>query len=133
VEHRRRVLKVSNLLLASVVLVGLSVPARAATKVEGQVPFGFMVGSTELPAGHYEIEPSSSEDVLIVRNADTGKEIIADYITRIASREDGKSTLVFDVLGGQHILSEIHMAGSDGYLLAAAARKPHTHEQVKAN
>jgi hypothetical protein len=124
-------MKVSSLLLASVVLVGLSLPARAETRVEGQVPFEFMVGSAKLPAGHYQIEPSTNEDVLIVRNTGTGKEIVADYITRIASREDGQSTLVFDVLGGQHILSEIHMAGSDGYLLAAAAKKPHTHVQVK--
>jgi hypothetical protein len=125
----------SSLLLASVLVTGLSVPARAATLADGQVPFEFTVGSAKLPAGHYQIQPSTSpgEDVLVVRNVDTGKTTVAEYLTRIASRADGKSFFVFDVVGDQHILSEIQLASSDGYLLPGAAKKPHTHKQVKAN
>ncbi len=128
-------MKNSSLILASVLLAGLAAPARAqATRIDGQVPFEFTVGSSQLPVGHYEITPASpDEGVLTVRNLDTGKATAVEYITRIASREDGKSFFVFDVVGSQHILSEIHVAGSDGYLLQGAAKKPHTHKQVKAS
>jgi hypothetical protein len=124
-----------SLLLASVLVAGLSVPAGAATMIDGQVPFEFTVGSAKLPAGHYQIQPSTSpgEDVLIVRNVDTGKRTVVDYITRIAPRKDAMSVFVFDEVGGQQILSEIQLANSDGYLLPAAAKKPHTHKEVKAN
>ena len=64
---------------------------------------------------------------------ETGKKTVVEYMTRIAPREDGNPVFVFDEVGGQHILSEIQLANSDGYLLPAAAKKPHTHKQVKGN
>jgi hypothetical protein len=36
-------------------------------------------------------------------------------------------------VGPQHILNEVHVAGADGYQLPGAAKKPHTHEQVKVS
>lgn len=125
----------STLILASVLVAGLAVPARAqATRVDGQVPFEFTVGNAQLPAGHYQVTLESPDrGVVTVKNLDTGKVAVVEYLTRIGSREDGKPVFVFDVVGSQHILSEIHLVGSDGYLLPGAAKKPHTHKQVKAS
>ena len=125
----------STLLLASALVAGLAVPAMADQAIaNGQVPFEFTVGSTRLPAGHYEIlKAANDENMLMVRNVDTRKTALVDYVTRLAQRADGKGSLVFDDNGGEHVLSEIHLTNSDGYLLPAAGKKPHTHEQVKTN
>jgi hypothetical protein len=127
--------KNSTLLLASVLAAGLAVPAGADQAiVHGQVPFEFTVGGAKLPAGHYEIlKAANDEPVLMVRNVDTKKTTLVDYITRIKARDDGKGALVFDESGGERVLSEIHLTNSDGYLLPAMGKKPHTHKQVKAD
>jgi hypothetical protein len=124
-----------SLLVASVLVAGFAVTARAGTLLDAQVPFAFTAGSVELPAGHYQVQPSTApdEDVLVFRNVDTGKRTIVDYVTRIAARDDGQPSFVFDDVGGQHILSEIHLASSDGYLLEGAGKTPHSHERVKAS
>lgn len=124
-----------SLLLASVLVAGFAVTARAQTVLDAQVPFEFTAGSATLPAGHYQIQASTApnEDVLFVRNVDTGKRTIVDYITRIAARGDGQSSFVFDEIGGQHILSEIHPASADGYLLKGAGKTPHSHKQMKVS
>ncbi len=114
-----------SLILASVLVAGLAVSATAeeVTLGDSQVPFAFAVGSTQLPVGHYQILSSGpGESVLIVRNLDTGKTTLAEFITRIAPRGDGKSVLVFDAAEGQRFLSEIHLSGHDGYLLLEWAR-----------
>lgn len=125
-----------SLILASVLVAGLAVPARAAETglADGQVPFEFTAGSTKLPAGHYKILVADDNDhIIIVRNVDTKKTILVEYETRIASRDDPKATFVFDEIGSERFLSEIHVPGSDGYLLPGAGKKPHTHKQVKAS
>jgi hypothetical protein len=125
----------STLMLASVLVAGLAVPAVADQAIaNGQVPFEFTVGSTKLPAGHYEIlKASNDEKILMVRNVDSRKTALVEYVTRLAQRDEGKGSFVFDFNGGEHILSEIHMTNSDGYLLPAAGKTAHTHKQVKTN
>jgi hypothetical protein len=128
-------LRKSSLLIAFLLVAGLAVSARAESLADGQVPFEFTAGGAKLPAGHYRIlAPSMPGDsMLMVRNEDTGKTTLAEYVTRIASRDDDKPVLVFDVVGGQHVLSELHLGGSDGYLFPGAAKTPHTHKEVKVN
>ncbi len=125
----------SSLILASVLVAGLTVPARAAEGlIDGQVPFAFTAGSTNLPAGHYKILTDEDNDpVLVLRNVDTGKTTFVEYLTRIAPRGDGKFTFVFDEAGGERVLSEVHVGGSDGYLLQGVGMKAHTHKQVMAS
>jgi hypothetical protein len=127
--------KSPTLMLASVVVAGLAVAARADQAIAvGQVPFEFTVGSTKLPAGHYEIlKTSNDEQVLMVRNVDTKKTALVEYVTRLATRDKGTGALVFDESAGERVLSEIHLTNSDGYLLPGLGKKPHTHTQVKTN
>jgi hypothetical protein len=118
-----------------VLVAGLAATATAEQSVaHGQVPFEFKVGSTTLPAGRYEIlVAADDENVLIVRNEDTKKRVLVDAITRLAPRDDGQATLVFDEAGGERVLSEIHLTDSDGYQLAGVGKKPHTHKVVKVS
>jgi hypothetical protein len=124
-----------SLIMAAALVAAFAVPARAATAVaSAQVPYEFSVGKTKLPAGHYEILAADDVDsaVLVVRNTDTHKEALVEYLTRIGARKDADSALVFDVVGNDHLLSEIHLAGTEGYLLEGAVKRPHTHHEVKA-
>jgi hypothetical protein len=115
-------------MLSSVLVAGLAVPATAhAARVDGQVPFEFTVGSTALPAGHYQVTfERPQRGIVTVKNLDTGKVALVEYVTTIGSRADGKSLLVFDEIGGQHVLSAIYVAGQDGYRLPEG-KQSHTH------
>jgi hypothetical protein len=120
-------------MLAAVLVAGPAVPARAAEVglADGQVPFEFTAGRSKLPAGHYKILVSGDHDqVLMVENVDTKKTTLVEYTTRIAARDDGNAALVFDEAGGETVLSEIRVPGSDGYLLPGVGKKAHTHKQV---
>jgi hypothetical protein len=127
--------KILSLFLASALVGGGAVSALAAEPlVRADVPFAFEAGTTKLPAGEYEILASEEppQGVLTVRNVKTDHEVFVETLTRLAEREGDSSALVFDVLGGERILSEVHVAGEDGYLLPAAGKQPHRHETVKA-
>jgi hypothetical protein len=127
--------KIVSLILASA-LVGAGAASALAAEplVTAHVPFAFEAGSTKFPAGHYAIvAPDDASDlVLRVRNLDTQQEAFVEALTRLAERGDHQSLLVFDDVGGQRMLSEIHVTGEDGYLLPAAGKRPHTHAMVKA-
>jgi hypothetical protein len=124
-----------SIVLASVVLAGLAASARAETiRIDAQVPFEFTAGRNDFPAGRYQITAENPDDAaLAVKNLDTGKTVVVEYLTRISSRQDGKSAFVFDAMEGKHALSEIYVAGTEeGYLLPGMGRKPHSHQQVTA-
>ncbi len=115
--------------------LGLAVPAHAQMEplVKAKVPFAFRVGDTQLTPGTYEaFVEGIGADTITVRNLATGKAAFALTETRLSERP-GPATIVFDKMGNDRYLSEIHPAGDDGYLLhSAASKKHHTHEQVVA-
>ncbi len=120
-------MKSGSLILAAVALgaLGAAVPAHAMELVAtADVPFAFTAGGTALPAGHYELTtPDSVDDgVLALRNLDTRKVIVVGYLSRIAWQRDSRSDFVFDEVGGQQILSEIHLSNADGYVVAGAEK-----------
>ncbi len=99
---------------------------------EADVPYEFVVAGNTLPAGHYEVLCSDDPDAnyLVFKNMATGKTTIVQYETRSAAREDGKNVMVFDLAGGKHVLSEIHLSDVDGYLLPGI-KGQHTHVQLR--
>jgi hypothetical protein len=126
----------SSLILAAFLVAGVAASARADQKLfDTKVPFTFTTGSTQLPAGQYEllsVDPAASNDV-IIKNVDTGQAVVVESVTRLAEKDGGQSDVVFDNLGGRHILSEIRPVGIEGYLLPAAGTSAHDHTTVKAS
>jgi hypothetical protein len=59
---------IKRAIVAVVVLLASAVAAQAET-LEVKVPFAFMVGSTQMPAGTYRLErdPSRSSSVMLIR------------------------------------------------------------------
>ena len=101
----------SNMLIAIALLflAGLAVPARAqegSDVVTVTVPFEFVVGATTLPAGRYTVSRNASLDAspLLVANRDHSAFVLP---TAFDSTKVGETSLSFDQIGGEHVLSEI--------------------------
>ncbi len=91
--------------------------AWAAGPVAVDIPFQFAVANRELPAGHYELEPSGAgPSKLVVKSADGGV-AIAPVIERLADTGGKEPTTVFDEKNGKYFLSEVHIPGQDGLLV----------------
>jgi hypothetical protein len=105
--------------------------AQQAPKIVVDVPFQFSADMTSVPAGTYEIQPNSEETHIQLRNMKTDERYIARVLTRIAPRGSNQSVVAFDVEGQNRYLSEVHLAGMDGFVIEAAKSK-HTHLTIPA-
>jgi len=94
-------------------------------------PFQFTADTTLVPAGTYELQPNSEGTHIQLRNVETHTRYIASVLTSLASLESNQSLVVFDVEGQDHYLSEVHIAGIDGFALRVASGK-HTHVTIQA-
>jgi hypothetical protein len=118
-------------LLVTLVLVAGFAFAQPAQKVS--VPFKFTAGSSTLPAGTYYFATQASATRMEVRDA--GQKVVSmiPVITRLAksgkSAASASARLVFDTVGEERYLSEVWMAGADGFLVRATAEK-HEHAVV---
>ncbi len=121
--------------MAAVLLVLLSTAffamAQNPTSLIVSVPFPFYVTGKLLPAGSYRIEPSANLGEITVSSSEGKGGAMAAVITRLSSSSEDKDSVVFDVTGNDHYLSEIYIQGEDGFLVKGSSEK-HTHMRVKA-
>ena len=90
--------------------------AQSTARLTGNIPFEFRVGSSVLPAGEYEIIPSSSPRTLLVRAEDGKAAIVALPNTAEKLQAPADSKLVFNRYGNTYFLSQVWHAGiSRGY------------------
>jgi hypothetical protein len=123
-----------KMVVALLVLASTSYFARAQTAggLAVTVPFPFYVGSTLLPAGPYKILASGDLNQIINVSNDNGKDgARTEVVTRISASPEDRDSLVFDVAGNDHYLSEIYLQGEDGYQIKGSTAK-HTHMRLKA-
>jgi len=86
------------------------------------IPFKFMVGTKEMPAGKYEFtKQGAPQSSLLLRNLDTSKATFVPVVERLAETsplEKHKARVVFDAVGDRKFLSELWPAdNADGYLV----------------
>ena len=81
------------------------------------VDFAFVAAGKEMPAGAYEFAADPGR--IVVRAQDgKGTPIMMPVITRLGRHDaDTDAELIFDKVGGKFLLSEVWLAGADGYLL----------------
>jgi hypothetical protein len=126
----------TKMVLALLILVSTAFLAAAQTQVSNTLnittAFPFYVGSTVLPKGSYVIKASGAEDTLITITSTDGKnKYEVEASTRISATPEDKDSVVFDVAGNDHYLSEVYIQGGDGYLIPGSTVK-HTHARIKA-
>ncbi len=105
--------------------------AQVADTLVATVPFPFYVSGKLLPAGPYMFQATGNLLEITVSNQKTKDRAVASVITRISSSPEDRDSVVFDVAGNDHHLSEIYIQGEDGFLIKALSEK-HTHTRVKA-
>ena len=101
----------------SVVALSLMLTAGAygQTAAKANVPFGFKVGSAQLPAGTYMVT-SENPLTITIRNAETRKAVLS--LARREAPGMGSPRLVFDHIGSQYFLVQVWGAvGSSGLTL----------------
>lgn len=93
-----------------VILTALGIAAGLGRSVTANIPFEFTVSGKTLPAGKYDVTNGTTQAMLIIRNAVSGK--AAAVITQKAEgKMDDKARLAFRRYGNQYFLASI----SDGY------------------
>jgi len=94
-----------NVSIASLIL--LATTAFAQSRVEANVPFAFQVGTTTLPAGHYQVMEDHIRKTIIVSNLKT-YETAQRQVQQDVARDTARFKMVFHHFGNEYFLSEIH-------------------------
>lgn len=111
-------------------LAGMSMYGQQPT-INAKIGFSFTVEGKILPPGPYEFRRDAEAKVFRVQGEGTNG-ALANILTRLAGdmhTTPQDSHLVFDVVDGIYMLSEIWYPGEDGYLVLATKGK-HEHKVV---
>jgi hypothetical protein len=119
-------------LLAGAVRVHAQSPA---TEMVAKVGFEFTAGDTTFPAGTYRVTRHATGlgelKIAAVGGTDKGSVAVITRLAReMAADQEKRTALVFDVVNGKSYLSEVWMAGQDGFLLRGTPDE-HKHVIVK--
>jgi hypothetical protein len=90
------------------IVIGLSVAGFAAlgARIDAKIPFDFMVGNKQFPAGKYLVKQGSGTGTSVIRGLDNKK--IATFMTYKGSNNTEQETkLVFNRYGNQYFLSQV--------------------------
>lgn len=104
----------------------------ASPQLRAEIPFKFFVAGQEMPAGTYHFAEKAGVGAVTLTDSQTKKTMIIPIITSISSPVGEESAVVFDKVGDQYYLSELHIPGADGFLFEGA-RAQHTHVSVPAS
>jgi hypothetical protein len=98
---------------AALLVVASPAAARAEESVVATVPFAFIVGNMQMPAGSYVIKALSEvPDILSIESKDGLHTAFILSIPTGSGRPSETSELVFEKFGGEHFLSRVEP--SDG-------------------
>jgi hypothetical protein len=92
-------------------LTAASVYAQGSLTV--QVPFGFHVGNSMLPAGEYIVSTDVAPGVVRVRSADAKSSVMVLSMAAQTSATPTTGKLVFNKYGDEYFLSQIWRQGSN--------------------
>ena len=125
-------MKSLSLMLAAFLMIA-AVNCFADTHItNADIPFNFIVEGKTYPAGNYDFTMNDEGSALTIQGHKSTKESgMALVMTRLAAREQSNVSLVFDVVGKDHYLSEIYVPGMDGFYFKSATTK-HTHTTISS-
>ncbi len=129
--HRKSTALIILVCLPLLILTGLAT-AGENERIMVKIPHEFTVGDQSLPAGRYSISTEAGDPAkLHIHNLAGETCAWMQVITRLAqyAHEETKARMVFDRVGGQHMLSEVWLTGEDGFLILGTP-KDHSHEIV---
>ncbi len=93
---------------------GAASTARADEEVVAKVPFAFIVGSTELPAGTYTIQGVVDDPGVVAITSRDGRHNAFTIVTpTVTQAPPQKAELVFSKVGDRYVLKEIVQSDGD--------------------
>jgi len=99
---------------SAALLVGGASSARAQDeRIASKVPFAFMVGPTELPAGSYEVRQVYADPAIVSVVSEGGRHV-AITIAGAAALPTSGSSLVFRKFGEEYFLERVVSTGGSG-------------------
>jgi len=122
-----RMIHTAGWLAAGCLLVAMSAPALADSRVRVTIPFAFEVGKDSLPAGVYVFSGSGLVGSPVVHIYSVGANKTIALLTLPAGRQTSSDEprLKFEILAGTYRLSEIWAPGREAGLVV-----PRTKEQA---
>lgn len=113
---------ISKLLLAFCLVAGLGAATTATaqidddTSIRANIPYAFVVGSTQLPAGKYTIQVAddySDLNLMVIRSDDGRTAVFFETEDAMANGTPRKGELVFNKIGNKYFLSQIFLKGDN--------------------
>ena len=115
----------TNLLRISMVavLAAAAAFAQSSTRMQANIPFGFVVGGKALPAGHYTVDRGPASGIVTIRSGDGqgAAMVLTVSLYSTVTRDAGR--LVFHRYGDTFFLSEVWEPGNDGHQLSPSPRE----------
>jgi hypothetical protein len=110
-------MKMSRLVISGVMLIalGIGLSFAYAGGLAVNVQFPFKAEGMEFPAGNYQLVVNLAQELILIRNIETGEGALLGYTSRLSPREDNQSMLVFEKSGDEYCLSQVYMPGLDGF------------------
>ena len=106
--------QISRTLLGFFAVIMLAAAANAQTSrgIEVQVPFDFVAGKKQMPAGRYTVRRIrfDSESALLIRGEGKGAEAVV--LTNSGGEEPSGASLTFRQHGERYFLAEVSMPGT---------------------
>ncbi len=118
--------------LAVLLLLPLIVAAQGEpSAIVANIGFDFHANGKLMPAGVYELKTLPQEFVVSLTNQKTGATILLPVIATLGQKGENEASLVFDKVGDQYTLSELHALDMGGFEFAGVT-VPHSHVHVRA-
>jgi len=99
-------------------LMAAMASAQTVQRVTVTVPFSFVAGSHNLPAGDYTIELNREKDTMILRSEDrSGNNVVMLARNSERAANPGQSYAIFQRYGSQYFLAEVWRQGAGQTLI----------------
>jgi hypothetical protein len=109
-------------LATALIVVASAGAARAGETMATTVPFAFVVGDVQLPAGDYLMEVAEdAPEELWMTSVDGQESVLAVMHASASEQEPALSDFVFEESHGQHVLARVAPADRDGRELPLTA------------
>ncbi len=110
--------RIRTLLGSILLLMAAMASAQTVQRVTVTVPFSFVAGSHNLPAGDYTIELNHEKDTMILRSEDrSGNNVVMLANNSERAANPGQSYAIFQRYGSHYFLAEVWRQGAGQTLI----------------
>jgi hypothetical protein len=99
--------------------------AQAQDRLAVNIPFDFVAGNTQLPAGEYTVQVSApTHSLILISRTDSTTSAFINTNAAVSSQPQSESKLVFNRYGDRYFLSQVWQQGNaQGRQLLKSARE----------